>query len=62
MGKNQHVVPHKKGWGVKGEGNEKLSAITPTKAKAEEIAREIARNQKSELVIHGKKRKNPGQG
>lgn len=52
--KNQHVVPTKDGWGVKGEGNEKYTALTDTKAEAEKIAREIAKNQESEVVIHGK--------
>ena len=28
--KNQHVVPHKDGWAVKGAGNEKATAIHPT--------------------------------
>jgi hypothetical protein len=53
-GKNQHVVPTDKGWGVKGEGNDKLTSKTDTKSEAESIAREIAKNQKSELFIHGK--------
>jgi uncharacterized protein YdaT len=53
MKKNQHVVPHGKGeWAVKGEGNEKYTQITDTQAKAIEIAKEIAINQKSEVVIH----------
>jgi hypothetical protein len=53
-GKNQHVIPTEGGWGVKGEGNSKLTAKTATKAEAQQIAREIAINQQSELVIHGK--------
>ena len=53
--KNQHVVPVSgKGWGVRGAGNDKLTAITDTQAKAIEIAREIAINQQSEVVIHGR--------
>lgn len=52
--KNQHVVPHAGGWAVKGAGNEKATAITSTQNKAIGIAREIAKNQGSELVIHGK--------
>ena len=55
MGKNQHVTPHKDGgWQVKGAGNEKATARTGTQKEAVEIARNIASNQKSELVIHGK--------
>jgi hypothetical protein len=52
--KNQHVVPTKDGWGVKGEGNSKLTVETDTKVESQQIAREIAINQQSELVIHGK--------
>ena len=53
MGKNQHVVPHKDGWAVRGEGNEKVTSITPTQRQAIEEARAIAQHQRSELVIHG---------
>ena len=53
MGKPQHVVPHKGDWAVKGEGNSKATAVTDTKEKAIDIAREISQNQKSELFIHG---------
>jgi hypothetical protein len=51
-GKNQHVVPHKGGWAVKGEGNTKVTSIQPTQSKAAEVARSIAKNQSSETVIH----------
>jgi len=54
MGKNQHVVPQKGGgWGVKGAGNSKNTANTQTQKQAIEKAKEIAKNQKSEVVIHG---------
>jgi hypothetical protein len=53
-GKNQHVVPRQDGWAVKGEGNQRDTAHTQTKKEAEEIGRQIAKNQESELVIHGK--------
>lgn len=54
-GKNQHVTPHPNGgWQVKGAGNERATARTSTQAEAIRIAREISRNQESELVIHGK--------
>ncbi len=52
MGKDQHVVPHQGEWGVRGEGNDRLTSIHPTQAEAIEAARDIARNQKSEVVIH----------
>lgn len=53
---NQHVVPNTngKGWAVKGEGNTKYTKITNTKQEAIDYAREIAKNQEAELVIHGK--------
>ena len=54
-GKNQHVTPHKDGWQVKGEGNIKATLVTNTKEKAIQKAREIARNQHSELITHDKK-------
>lgn len=54
MGKNQHVSPHPGGgWQVKGSGNSKATKVTSTQAQAIEVARKIAGNQKSELVIHG---------
>lgn len=52
-GKNQHVTKHKDGWQVKGAGNSKATAVVDTQAEAIKIAREIAKNQESELVIHG---------
>ena len=53
MGKNQHVVPHPdSGWQVKGAGNTRATVRTTTQKDAIDIARGIARNQGSELVIH----------
>lgn len=52
MGKNQHVVPHNNKWGVRGEGNEKVTKVTETQRQSIEIAKEIAKNQESEVVIH----------
>lgn len=53
MGKNQHVVPHNGRWGIKGEGNTKLTSTFNTQAEAIAKAREISKNQQSELFIHG---------
>src|SRR5690554_5599325 len=53
MGKNQHVVPNGSGWGVRGEGNQRLTSTHKTQRSAIESAREIAINQGSELFIHG---------
>lgn len=53
-GKNQYIVPTQGGWGVKGEGNSKLTAKTDNKTDALKIGKEIAKNQQSELIILGK--------
>ena len=52
--KNQHVVPHKDGWAIKGEGNSKNTKVVETQKEAIKIATEIAKNQGSELFIHRK--------
>ena len=52
--KNQHVVPHQDGWAIKGAGNEKATKVVSTQEKAIDIAREIAKNQQTEMFIHGK--------
>jgi len=50
--KNQHVVPSGKDWAVKGAGNHRKTATVNTQFEAIRIAREIAINQRSEVVIH----------
>jgi len=51
--KNQHVVPTKDNkWGVKGEGNQRLTKKTDTQQGAINAAGEIAKKQGSEVVIH----------
>ena len=58
MGKNQHVTPHPDGgWQVKGAGNSRATVRTETQKEAIDIARDIARNQESELFIHGENRR-----
>ena len=52
--KNQHVVPLGNGWAVKKEGSGRFTVITETKKEAVEVAREIAKHNQSELIIHGK--------
>jgi uncharacterized protein YdaT len=50
---NQHVVPTSGGkWGVRGEGNSRVTKKTDTQSQAIDIARDIARNQGTEVVIH----------
>jgi hypothetical protein len=52
-GKNQHVVPHPDGWAVRGAGNDRATSVHDTQAEAIERARDIARNQQSEMLVHG---------
>ncbi len=51
--RNQHVVPHVDGWAVKGAGSERATKVVPTQREAIGIARGIAQNQQSEMLIHG---------
>lgn len=53
-GKPQHVVPTDGGWGVRGAGNSRLTGVYDTQAEAYDAGREIARNQGSELLLHGR--------
>lgn len=52
MKNQQHVVRREDGWAVRGAGNSKDTAHTKTQGKAIEIARDIAINQRAEVVIH----------
>ena len=52
--RNQHVVPHKDGWAVRGAGAERATAVYPTKQPAVDKAREIARKNETELLVHGR--------
>ena len=55
MGKNQHVTPHPGGgWQVKAAGGKKATTVTTTQKEAIKVAREIAKNQGSEMFIHNK--------
>ncbi len=51
-GKNQHVVRREDGWAVRGERNSRDTSRHGTQADAIYAARDIARNQRSEVVIH----------
>lgn len=51
---NQHVVPHDDGWAIKGEGNERHTAIYDHQSDAINRAKDIARNFKSDVIIHRK--------
>ncbi|MGB0466648.1 MAG: DUF2188 domain-containing protein [Pontibacterium sp.] len=53
-GKNQHVVPHKDGWAVKGDNNSKATVVKKTQKEAIAAAEDIARNQQSDTKVHGR--------
>jgi hypothetical protein len=50
--RNQHVVPHGNDWAVRGAGSDRATRIVETQKEAIQIAREIARNQETEMFIH----------
>ena len=52
MKKNIHVVPHNGKWGIKVEGNKRVTITADTQKEAIDKAREIARAQEAELLIH----------
>jgi len=51
---SQHVVTHNGDWAVRGAGNSRVSSTHDTQAAAIAAAREIAINNRSEVVIHGR--------
>ena len=52
--KGQHVVPRDGKWAVRKSGAEKVTRHFETQREAIATAREFARNQRTELYIHGK--------
>ena len=58
MSKNVHITHRKDGeWAVKGAGDSRASGLYNTQGEAIEAGREIARNNRSELVIHDRDNK-----
>ncbi len=49
---SHRVTKHKDGWQVKRDGAQRASNICGTKKEAVSVAREISRNQGTELQIH----------
>ena len=47
-----HVVPHQDGWATKKEGAGRAGSVHDTKADALEQARERAKRERVEVVIH----------
>lgn len=54
MRSNQHVVPHERGWAVRGEGRVRATSFHRTQLEAVEAARTIARRLGGEVLIHGR--------
>lgn len=52
--KNIHVVPRNDGWVIRREGASRATSTHETQTAAITAARELARSQGSELVIHGR--------
>ncbi|WP_184166308.1 DUF2188 domain-containing protein [Sphingomonas kyeonggiensis] len=52
--KGQHVVPSASGWSVKKAGSTRASSNHATQKEAVAAATQIARNQRTELYIHGR--------
>jgi len=52
--KGQHVVPNGDKWSIRKAGSERASGTFATQKEAVENAKKIAKNQKTELYIHGK--------
>jgi hypothetical protein len=52
--RNIHVVPRTDGWIIRKEGSGRPTSLHPTQRDAIEEARELARDQRTELIIHGR--------
>ncbi|RFP76051.1 DUF2188 domain-containing protein [Hydrogenophaga borbori] len=52
--KDIHVVPHKDGWATKTEGASRAGVVVNTQKAAIERAREQAKRERAEVVIHRK--------
>ena len=53
-GKNQWVSPRDDKWAVHGEGNQKDTKLFNTQKEAADYAKNIAINQRSEVIIQGR--------
>jgi uncharacterized protein YdaT len=52
QGKDQHVLPHDRGWAVRSEHSGQATKVFRVKQEAVDRASDIARNQESHVVIH----------
>ena len=57
MKKSQHVVPHNNAWTVRKSGSSKVTKTFKTQTGAIKFAKSIAKNQKTELLIHNRQGK-----
>jgi hypothetical protein len=55
--RNQHVVKTGEGWGLRGENSKKLTKEFNTQAEAIAKGKQVAKNQKVELFVHGRDNK-----
>lgn len=54
MAKKQvHVVPHNEGWAIKTSGSERAYKVVDTQHQAINIGKSVAKNNATELLIHG---------
>jgi uncharacterized protein YdaT len=65
MAKGQHVVPNNGNWSVKRAGASRASSTHTTQAEAIQAAAKIAKNQHTDVYVHGRdgrirERKDPG--
>jgi hypothetical protein len=54
MARNQHVVPHERGWAVIADGAEAPAAVFKTQHEAWERAKALARKDRAEALLHGR--------
>ena len=54
MARNQHITPRPGGWAVQSAGRARATSLHKTQAEAIQRGREIARNQGTELLVHGR--------
>jgi hypothetical protein len=54
MARNQHVLPHERGWAVIADGAEAPGAVFRTQHEAWERAKALARKERAEAVLHGR--------
>ncbi len=57
MSKSVHITKRENGWAVITEKSERAVKITTTQKEAIDLGRSIAKNNKSELIIHGRDNK-----